>query len=246
MTGSLFPSKYANYVIFVYAFSFLIMFAAIISQRRRAAHSDLLDSFYVLAFFGLFHALSDFTPLLWNLLHLPKTYMTTFSYVKLGLSILSFQFLLYFAFMMLTKPEKRIRWFVYLSPLVIGVHYVIGTNLYARPASPWNYLAWLLAFPSSVLAAAAFLALSRRLQSLHLTSLMWDSRILALALLAYGFLKIPRAFTTLETTTAAMPILVLRAIAVVVITTFVLRILTIFRVQPPETESSLEPVVSKP
>lgn len=229
--------RYASYIIFVYAFSFVVMSVAIVSQRRRTAHSDLLDSFYALALFGLFHALSDFTPLIWNVVNLPGRYLDTFSYLKLGLSILSFQFLLYFSFMMLTKPENRFRWFIYASPLVIAVHYVIGINLYGS-GSPWTYLAWLLAVPSSAAAAVAFLALSRRLRSLHLTRLVWNSRILAVAFLAYGLFKIPRAFTGLEVTTAAMPVLVLRATSVVVITIFVLRILSIFRLEPQKIESA--------
>jgi len=154
--------------------------------------------------------------------------------VRLGLYLLSFQFLLYFGFMILTRPETRLRWFVYLTPFVIGIHYVIAVNIASNLFAALKYAALLLGGPSSVIASVAFIYLAIKLGSLHLRSLTRNSWALAAAFLAFAVLNVFIIVSPEEVGLPPMYVLITRMIVGLVIAFYVVKILSIFKLEPSE------------
>ncbi len=219
-----------SFIQFLYGVSFITIAGGILLKRREIAHFGLTDSFVVLAVFGIFHGLADLLPLFPMNFELPATLVSNLSVGRLLVSILSFQFLLYFAFVELTRPEIRLRWLLYLSPLVIGVHYVIAANMLVNLRIAYRITGVFLAFPSSLLASMAFAKLSSRFRAIDVPHLARDFLVLSAAFVAFGLLKLWPTYSSLGVLTPeGVLILMARALLAMTSAIYVVKALSAFK-----------------
>lgn len=220
-----------NFLILIYGLSFFVISIGILVKRREIAHFGLTDSFLVLAIFGVFHGVADLMPLLPRLVVMSAQTTDAFRIAKLLVSILSFQFLFYFAFIELTSSDIRLRWFIYLSPFVIGLHYLIAANMLQNVNVAYQLTAYLLAMPGSLLAGLGFVRLSARFRALEMPHLATDLLILAAVFVVFGILKFWPVYSGFGVFgTWGLVILILRTAAALVSAFFVVRVLGAFRV----------------
>lgn len=219
-------------VFFIYGLSFLCMFAVIMRQSRATVRFELVEGFLLLAGFGLLHGLTEWTDMVRLVVTTPPVLVQALAVVKLTLLAASFQFLFLFGLHVLTSAhaEDRLRWTVYLSPLLVAV-YSLMLYLSLEDIRLGELLVRLtLGFVGAGLASFAFFKLAGTLRKLCLTQAASDARWVALG---FGFYAI---FAGLLYQPSGQPIILLgipvqifRAACAVLISIFVVRILSFFR-----------------
>lgn len=220
-----------NFFIFVYGISFIVIGFAIVFKRREIAHFDLTDSFAFLAAFGFLHGFSDLLPLAASIKSLTLQQVKWLSVVKLVTAVISFQFLVYFAFVELAEPKNRLKYFLISLPFGVAINYTVSVNSISNINMAFLVSSYLLGLPSCLFAAASFYRLSTRFRSIGMPLLGQDFAMLGVIFLSYGLLKVWPVYTSFSVVQASgIPVLMLRSLTALIGAFFIVRVLGNFKV----------------
>lgn len=234
MNLSLFFKQNLDYVIIFYGLSFVVMFLITFTQRRKAAHFELLDGFIYLSLFGLLHGIADILIVLPNYLALSQTGDEIFRVTRFTLFVLSFQFLFLFSLaVMVRDSERRRRWMLVLIPYLVVVYIFAISRIFSGDAPTATIVTRrVLNLPANLLAFLAFLTLYGEAKKFNLAGLEGSFLGTALAFLSYGFFAGILTATYPDTgDILGIPTQVYRTLSAFSITFFVARILLIFEVK---------------
>ncbi len=219
-------------VFFIYGLSFLFMFAVIMRQSQATVRFELVEGFLLLAGFGLLHGLTEWTDMIRLVVTSPPTLVQVLAVVKLVLMTASFQFLFLFGLHTLTAAhgEDRLRWLVYLSPLLVAFYsLMLYLALQDLRLGEWIARAT-LGLVGAGLASFAFFKLSNTLRRLCLAQAARDALWVALGFALYAvFAGLAYQPTGQPVILLGIPVQIYRAACAVVISVYVVRILSFFR-----------------
>ncbi|MDI6717359.1 MAG: hypothetical protein QME63_10535, partial [Actinomycetota bacterium] len=131
----------------------------------------------------------------------------------------------------LDKAIQKTKWIVLYSPIIIMVFFVITLNPFDQIVRTEVIFRLFLGFPSAILASAAMLKMSGRFGALKLTKIVADFRGAAISFFFYAiftglfWVSYPKTILIL----GSVPVQLLRAITVIVLAYFTVRILGIFK-----------------
>lgn len=217
-----------------YSLGFFVIFLAIMLQRGYTAHFELADSFMFLAGFGLMHGIGDFLVVLPSILGNVRDFEPTIRLISKYFNAVSFMFLYLFGltvFLERITIKDKIRWGVYMAPIITLVLFIIAVNPFKDVVSSEAVYRLFLGFPSSLLAALALIKTSGRFSELKLSKIVFDFRGAAAGFLFYAiftglfFVSYPESSMVL-----GIPVQLLRALSAMVIAFFTIRFLAVFKV----------------
>lgn len=215
-----------------YSLSFFVIFFAIVLEREHTANFEFVNTFMYLAGFGLLHGLGDILFVLPHAFSISQTNLAVIFKAAKYFIAGSYIFLYLFGLsVFLDKSSHKIRWVVYVSPVITLVLFIITINPFENVIGTEVIYRLFLGFPSAMLAAMALLKISTRFRQLRLKKIVVDFRGAAVSFLLYGifaglfFASYPKSILVL----GIMPIQLLRALAAILIAFFTIRILAVFK-----------------
>ena len=219
-------------VFFVYGLSFVAMFAMIMWWRREAASFEMTKGFLLLANFGLWHGLTEWTDMLRLVVTTPAAVVQVLAVAKLTLLAVSFQYLFLFGHHTVTaaKPEARLVMVAYGSPLVVVAYGLVLYFALQDLSLGERVVRIALGLPGAGIAGLGFVRLSRTLRKLGLARPSRDALVVAAGFCIYAVL----AGLVYRTDGApvllfGIPVQIFRAACAILISVFVVRILSFFR-----------------
>jgi len=221
------------YIFFIYGLSFLVMFAVTFSKIKKAAHISLVDSFWMLAFFGLTHGLCEWTD--WirlTILFAPDDPFLL--YVSQILLMASFYFLFQFAINLLTFRAEDKRW-VRVVPPVMYVAFLVmliftNSDSIGRAGLICRYL---FGFSGAFLSFVAFLYLKDVMRPLaeNLDEARTKKLMTGLSIASVGFAAYAVFGGLIVRPIAGIPVQFFRTVCAVTISFSVISILEIFEIE---------------
>jgi signal transduction histidine kinase len=242
---------YIVYVYFLYGLAFFAMGVIVALEGGRASDDRLRHALRPLAAFGVVHGTHEWVEMFTILRLLPGYANTQSFWAGLQLAILAFSFLSLSAFgASLLAPTPQSRRLSLLVPLVQvavwGIGLLIMRPLLVSQNDLWDaaqaWTRYVLAIPASVLAAVGLIAQQRVFRRAGMVSFSRDSLWAAVAFLWYGLvgqLFAPVSLLPLSSVineplffrTFGFPVQLLRAVAAVAASIFIIRFLRAFEVE---------------
>ncbi|MBE0447398.1 MAG: hypothetical protein IBX64_04765 [Actinobacteria bacterium] len=215
----------------IYGLSFFVIFFAVVLQRGQSANFELVNTFLLLAGFGLLHGIGDILFVVAHNFGGVQEHKQTVIQIARYFLAGSFTFLYLFGLsVFLDKSKQKIKWSVFAAPVITLVFFVITTNPFDHIIETQVIYRLFLGFPSAMLASMALLKMSQRFRQLNLRGIVMDFRGAALFFFLYGifaglfFVSYPNSILVL-----GLPVQLLRAAAVIGIAFFTVRIMAVFK-----------------
>jgi signal transduction histidine kinase len=235
----------------LYGLAFFSMGLAIILELGRGTDARLRHALRPLAAFGMLHGIHEWLEMFEGLQLLPGQDAAGIGWTGLRLAILAFSFLSLGAFgASLYSPNETVRRMSMLVPLgqatvwgfgllVMRGHYPLEGSLFPA-AEAWTR--YVLAIPSSLLASLGLIAQQRRFRQAGMAQFGRDSLWAAVAFAWYGVLgqAFPRASALPPSTVLnqdlfllwfGFPVQIVRGVAALAASVFVIRFLRSFEVE---------------
>lgn len=256
---SAFLQNHMFLVFFVYGLSFFLLGAAVLFQTRKGSGFKLGRCLWLLAAFGLIHALNEWLDmfLLLESSRWSPEVEKTIKVMRFFAGKISYVFLFQFGITLLTQVTGR--WLI--APVVSLIAYsttILGVLVWGWHANfdgQWFLISdiairYSLAFPGSILTAAAFLVTMRGadIRGLHVPQvtrgLMWLGILFGVYAVAAGVIVKPAPFFPASVLNydnfmqlTGFPVQVLRAVCAFAMAVFICRVLAIFEI---ETQRKME------